>query len=67
MDFNSVVKETYYYPNLQVVRPQGSLKILPMINHSNKMRCGSKIAKNSKSRVKIRLCLVGFLRLLANF
>jgi len=52
MDLNSGVKETYYYPNLQVVRPQGNLKFLLMINHSNKMRCGSKIVKNNKSRVR---------------
>lgn len=27
MDLNSVVKETFHFPNLQAVRPQGDLKI----------------------------------------
>lgn len=50
MDLNSLVKETFHFPNLQIVRPQGNLKIWLMINYSNEMGIDSKILKNDKSR-----------------
>lgn len=59
MDLNFVVKETFHFPNLQIVRPQGNLTTWLMINHSNEMRVGSKMVKNGKIQNNMGLTLFG--------